>query len=144
VAKRKPSLRGRVWSRADECCEYCHLAQAYDPLPFHVEHVISKKHRGRTVLSNLALSCAVCNLCKASNIAGLDDLTGELTRLFNPRIDVWSEHFAWDGPLLVGTTAIGRTTVEVLGINQPERVRLRRFLLRMGVFPPRWDPTESA
>ena len=62
--------------------------------------------------------------------------TGELTRLYNPRVDVWYEHFAWEGPVLIGKTSIGRTTVAVLSINQPERVRLRRLLIRLNVFPP--------
>jgi HNH endonuclease len=136
VAKRRASLRERVWSRAGGCCEYCQLPQVYDSLPFHVEHIISKKHRGPTVFANLALSCPGCNLGKASNIAGRDVQTGELTRLFHPRTDIWAEHFTWDGPLLVGTTAIGRTTVEVPVINEPERVRLRNLLIGLGVFPP--------
>lgn len=97
--------------------------------------MISKKHRGRSVAGNLALSCSGCNLGKASNIAGLDGRTGKLTRLFHPRIDVWAEHFRWNGPRLVGTTAIGRTTVDVLNINHPERVRLRKLLIRLRVFP---------
>jgi HNH endonuclease len=132
-----------VWSRAGGCCEYCQLPQVYDPLPFHIEHVISKKHRGRTVTGNLALSCPACNLSKASNIAGLDDETGELTRLFNPRTDMWDEHFTWKGPVLVGTTSIGRTTVVVLGINHPERVRLRSLLIRLRVFPPQRHARKS-
>ena len=125
----------QVRSRAGNRCEYCQLPQAYDPIPFHIEHVIAKKHRGRTLASNLALSCAGCNLSKSSNIAGIDERTGGLTRLFNPRIDVWAEHFTWHGAVLVGTTPIGRTTVMVLDINHPERVRLRRILIRLGVFP---------
>jgi hypothetical protein len=90
-------------------------------------------------MSNLAASCASCNLRKASNIAGLDDVTGVLTRLFHPRIDEWTDHFIWDGPRLVGLTAIGRTTSEVLGINHAERLRLRRLLIRMGVFTSEAD-----
>jgi hypothetical protein len=126
-----------VRSRAAECCEYCQLPQQYDPLLFHVEHIISKKHHGRTTADNLALSCGSCNLHKASNIAGLDTATGELTRLFNPRSDVWDEHFAWDGPALVGITIVGRTTLDVLCINHPERLRLRSLLIELGVFPPK-------
>ena len=88
------------------------------------------------MIGNLALSCSGCNLYKASNIAGLDHETGRLTRLFHPRTDVWDEHFAWEGSVLVGKTSIGRTTVEVLNINHPERVRLRKLLIRLRVFPP--------
>jgi hypothetical protein len=136
VAKRKRSIRDRVWSRAGGCCEYCQLPQQHDPLPFHVEHIISRKHRGRSAANNLALCCASCNLHKASNIAGIDEATGDLTRLFNPRVDVWIEHFSWVGPELIGVTPIGRTTVNVLVMNHFERIRLRRLLMELGVFPP--------
>jgi hypothetical protein len=56
--------------------------------------------------------------------------------LFNPRRRRWSAHFAWDGPRLVGKTAIGRTTIRVLNMNHPEAVRLRRLLIEAGLFPP--------
>ena len=62
-------------------------------------------------------------------MAGYDPETDRLFPLFNPRHDVWSEHFAWDGPTLVGLTPIGRTTISVLRINQPERVEHRRLLV---------------
>jgi hypothetical protein len=137
-AARKPSLRERVVARAGGCCEYCQLPQEYDPLPFHVEHVISRKHRGPTVTGNLALSCPGCNLCKASNVAGLDPKTGKLSRLFHPRTDAWDEHFRWDGAMVVGITSVGRTTVDVLSINDAERIRLREHLIELAVFPP--DP----
>jgi hypothetical protein len=139
VAKRKrarpPSLRERIRSVSGGCCEYCRLPQNHDPLPFHIEHVIAKKHRGPTRFENLALACAACNLFKASNIAGLDPTSRKLTRLFHPRVDDWNDHFEWEGPLLVGLTAIGRTTVEVLNINAHERVSLRRLLIRLDEFP---------
>jgi len=37
---------------------------------------------------------------------------------------------------LSGLTPIGRVTIEVLGINQPEAVKVRRELRREGLFPP--------
>jgi hypothetical protein len=58
-----------------------------------------------------------------------------MMRLFHPRRDVWLEHFQWDGPYLRGRTAIGRTTIEVLNVNLPERVETRRLLIRAGLFP---------
>ena len=57
-----------------------------------------------------------------------------MTRLYNPRADLWTEHFRWNGALLVGTTAIGQTTIDVLEINYPEGVRLRRLLIELGAF----------
>lgn len=45
--------------------------------------------------------------------------------LFHPRRDNWTEHFLWVGPELKGLTAIGRATIVVLAINNPEVVSLR-------------------
>ena len=97
-----------VHERARECCEYCRLPQAYSVLTFEVDHVIARKHGGRTVPGNLALSCFYCNSPKGRNIAGLDPRTGRLTRLFHPRRHRWARHFRWDGPVLVGRTPVGR------------------------------------
>ena len=103
---------------------------------FPLDHIIAQQHGGETTSENLALSCPHDNYYKGPNIAGLDPLTGRRTRLFNPRRRRWSAHFAWDGPRLVGKTAIGRTTIRVLNMNHPEAVRLRRLLIEAGLFPP--------
>ena len=127
------ALRQLVWDRAAGTCEYCRLPQRLDILPFQIDHVISIKHHGPTSADNLALSCYNENAYKGPNIAGIDVVTGQLTRLFNPRQDDWNEHFSWLGPELVGRTAVGRTTIDVLNINLPERVEHRRLLIRAGV-----------
>ncbi len=75
-----------------------------------------------------------CNRFKGPNIAGLDPETGELVRLFHPRADNWTEHFMWDGPELKGRTQIGRVTIAVLFINDPEVISLRRALREERVF----------
>ena len=72
-------------------------------------------------------------------MAGYDPLSGELVPLFNPRVDEWSAHFYWDGAVLAGLTPIGRTTVDVLKINEPERVEHRQLLIATGD----WQPAES-
>jgi hypothetical protein len=82
--------------------------------------IISEKHHGPTIESNLANECLYCNSFKGSDISDLDPITGKLTPLFNPRRQRWSRHFRWDGPLLVGRTTIGRTTIRVLQINCEE------------------------
>jgi hypothetical protein len=48
-----------------------------------------------------------------------------LTPLFNPRTQRWEDHFALRGPLIMGQTAVGRTTVRVLNMNDRLRVELR-------------------
>jgi len=103
-------------------------------VPFEIDHVIARKHHGRTLASNLALACWYCNSFKGSDIAGLDPLTGKLTRLFNPRRHQWAWHFRWNGPELMGKTAIGRTTIQLLQINCEEAVILRESLIAEGLF----------
>ncbi len=126
-----------VRRRAGRRCEYCRLHEADDPLfAFHIEHIVPKQHGGKDTLGNLALACHQDNLHKGPNLAGLDPRTRKLTRLFNPRRHKWTTHFRWDGPVLVAKTAIGRTTVYVLGMNLPHRVALREILIAAGRFPP--------
>jgi hypothetical protein len=56
--------------------------------------------------------------------------------LFNPRRHKWDRHFRWRGPFLVGRTPIGRVTVGVLALNDPNAVRVRMELIDEGVFQP--------
>ena len=131
------SLRQSVLERARGCCEYCQLPRQFTTLPHQLDHIIAQKHGGATTSENLCLACYFCNGYKGPNIAGIDRETGQLCHLFHPRRDAWEEHFHWDGPILVGTTPLGRATVAVLRINLPERVEHRRLLIVGGVFPPR-------
>ena len=129
-------LRRLVCTRANYLCEYCHLPQELFPAAlFHIDHVIPKQHGGSDGPRNRALSCSRCNLNKGPNLATRDGITGRLIPLFNPRRQRWSRHFCWRGPKLVGHSAIGRATIKILGINQPDRVDLRRNLREEGLFP---------
>jgi len=119
------ATRSHVRRRANERCEYCQLKSEDDPLPFHIEHIIPKKHRGTSELDNLALACHQCNLHKGSNLSGLDPDTSELIQLFNPRVQNWSEHYCYSGPSIRGLTSVGKTTVFVLDMNEESRVKLR-------------------
>jgi hypothetical protein len=121
--------------RACDSCEYCRLPDEFDPLPFAVDHIRPQYKYGPTAAGNLCVSCFSCNTFKAVNFADHDPESGDLTRLFHPRDDDWDTHFAWDGPVLQVLTAIGRTTIDVLRINLPERVEHRRLLLELDVFP---------
>jgi hypothetical protein len=127
------TTRHLVRQRADNRCEYCQLHQSNESaLPFHLDHVIAIKHRGSDDMENLALACGVCNRAKGTDLAGIDPDSGTLTRLFNPRTDLWADHFFRDGPLILGKSAIGRATVWVLQMNVEQRVELRTLLLRLG------------
>ena len=87
--------------------------------------ILPRKHGGTDDLDNLALACIKCNLHKGSNVAGYDPDTSALTGLFHPRCHRWEDHFRWDGVLLTGKTATGRTTLHVLQMNSDEQVQLR-------------------
>jgi hypothetical protein len=105
-----------------------------DYLAFHVEHVIAKKHGGTDDPEMLCYACSECNFAKGPNVAGL--LRGKLYPLFNPRTQSWTRHFEWDQTTLLGKTATGIVTVQVLNINKSSRVMLRENLLFEGRFPP--------
>lgn len=122
-----------IRERAGNVCEYCRLPQAASPLRFVIDHVIARQHQGSDASENLALCCGRCNRHKGPNISGIDLDTGQMTRLFHPRQDRWSEHFKWEDVTLVGLTPIGRATVAVLAINQPAQLVVRRTLRQQGI-----------
>lgn len=129
------ALANEVRRRARHACEYCRMPQAFYRTPFELDHIIALQHQGPTILGNLALSCLHCNSHKGPNIAGIDPLTRKLPPLFDPRRHKWERHFRWRGPLLVGRTAIGRTTILVLAMNDRELVEVRQALMAEGEFP---------
>ncbi len=127
-------LRRQVVNRAKNICEYCLIHEDDTFFGCHVDHIISEKHGGLTVESNLALACAVCNLRKGSDIASLTS-DGFLTRLYHPRTDVWTEHFALSGALIEPLTAIGEVTVSLLQLNVSERILERQELRETERYP---------
>jgi hypothetical protein len=129
------ATRTIVWDRAQSRCEYCLIHQDVCELSHHVEHILAKKHGGPDAASNLCLSCERCNLFKGSDLTGIDPTSGDIVRLFNPREQVWSEHFELRGPLIVGLTPEGRATVRVLSMNAGQRLQLRAALVAHGLYP---------
>jgi len=129
------SRRERITRRAGNRCEYCHLAQEWEPFAiFHIEHVIAQQHLDNDSDDNLCLACSHCNLHKGPNLAGLDPLHPDtLVALYHPRRDNWEDHFVWNGASLQGKTPMGRATIHVLAINSAERVELREELIDEGV-----------
>jgi len=127
------ALRSLVCRRAGDVCEYCRLPQAASRIArFHVEHVIARQHGGQTEPNNLALACSYCNFHKGPNIAAIVPEFVRLVPLFNPRRDDWADHFVWEESIVVGRTAIGRATVELLAMNDWQRVEVRENLQALG------------
>ncbi len=121
-----------VRRRAEDRCEYCRLRQEHSAVPHQVEHIIARQHGGTDDIENLALACHRCNLHKGPNLSGIDPLTGSVQVLFHPRRDRWEDHFAYRGVYVQGLSATGRTTVDVLALNDARRMGLRKELLELG------------
>ena len=103
---------------------------------FHVDHIISVKLDGDESLHNLCLACPDCNRFKGPIVAALDPLTEEPTRLYNPRVQNWDDHFELNVDIsIAGLTAAGRATTEVLRMNLPRRVFERYEAWMRGAYP---------
>jgi hypothetical protein len=126
------SIRASVATRASSRCEYCQIHSDDEAFTFHVEHIIALKHGGSSLLDNLAFACQHCNLHKGSNLAGIDPETGVITAMFHPREQSWKEHFSFDRFQIRGLTPAGRATVQVLAMNDSDRVQLRAMIGRSG------------
>jgi len=122
------ALRQVVRLQADGRCEYCRISERLTLAEHEIDHVIAVKHGGKTVAANLALCCTVCNRFKGSDIASIDPESGQITPLFHPRNDRWEDHFQVRDGELLGLTARGRVTVQLLRMNRPARIRERQLL----------------
>jgi hypothetical protein len=131
-------IRLSVAQRAQFCCEYCWSQQKYSPDYFSVEHIIPRIKNGTNLLPNLAYACLACNGHKYAHIEAIDPVSGILSPLYNPRIDIWEQHFRWshDFAFLTGITAIGRATIAKLKLNRESVVNLRIVLENIGKHPP--------
>jgi hypothetical protein len=120
-------------------CEYCGLSQVTQVATFPVDHVIPISAGGKTEGDNLALACPRCNAAKWTHISAVDADTGELFRLFDPRSDIWSDHFQWsvaDQTWLEARTPVAKVTIELLDLNSQHRLQIRHWLVAIGLHPP--------
>jgi hypothetical protein len=136
----KVSLERLIRRRARNRCEYCHLPAAISLRPFQIDHIIARQHEGPTNSGNLAFCCPFCNAYKGPNIAGIDPETHRAVGLFNPRRDIWADHFVLrSNGVISGLTRVGRTTVSVLNMNNIDMVELRNELILEGIMKPETD-----
>jgi hypothetical protein len=126
-------IRAIVRYRAGKRCEYCHKPDKYGAYPFHVDHIIARKHKGEDDLENLAWACFECNVNKGTDIASYNEM-GILIPLFNPRTQQWNDHFVFEDAWLKAKTDIGQITIEILQINHEEQLELRKTLMESGLF----------
>jgi hypothetical protein len=140
MSKDRPSakLRRLVKRRAGDCCEYCRSQEGFCPESFSTEHIIPRSRAGPTLEENLAHSRQGCNSRKSDKIEGRDPASNCIVPLFHPRLQRWSDHFAWDSSWtrIVGLTPTGRATIEELDRNREGLVNLRQALHRLNLHPP--------
>ncbi len=115
-------LRSEVALRASYCCEYCLIDELKTGLFCEVDHIIGIKHNSPTDSSNLACACFNCNRNKGSDLASIDWDTSEIVRFYNPRSDIWSEHFRFDSFYIAATTQIGKVTAIIFRFNDRKRL----------------------
>ncbi|PZV12126.1 MAG: HNH endonuclease [Leptolyngbya sp.] len=130
------SLRRLAIQRADNRCEYCGISQIGQVATFHIDHIVPVVAGGETAAENLALACVSCSLRKGAR-QKLEDLeTSEIVSVFNPRQQIWKEHFAWNGVQIVGLTSTGRATIQALDLNRLTMLAIRAEEELLGRHPP--------
>jgi hypothetical protein len=129
-----PELRQAIADRAKLLCEYCLIAEADTFYGCEVDHIISLKHGGSSEADNLAYACALCNRSKGSDIGSIST-TGEFIRFFNPRTDLWSDHFRLESAAIHPLTTIGEVTAHILEFNNSARLHEREEMIRFGKYP---------
>ncbi|MUG98427.1 HNH endonuclease [Scytonema sp. UIC 10036] len=133
-------IERRVRKDARNRCGYCLSPQHLVMARLEIEHIIPISKGGSNDESNLWLACPLCNGYKSDKTTGVDPETAEKIELFNPRTQVWSEHFYWseDGLCIVGKTPTGRATVVVLHLSDdPDAIEVRSYWVSAGWHPPK-------
>lgn len=127
--------RKKIAERANYICEYCRLPELFVMLKFQIEHIISLQHGGKSILSNLAYSCPICNSNKGPNIGTIVENEEDFVQFYHPRKHLWHEHFDVRNGLILPKTKIGAGTIKILNFNYFERVVERKMLIEAGMFP---------
>ena len=132
-------LDQRIRADARNRCGYCLSPQRLVMARLEIEHIIPVGLGGTDEESNLWLSCPLCNRAKGQRIAAADPESRIVVPLFNPRTQLWSEHFCWsvDGLRIVGLTSSGRATVAALHLaDDPDAIEVRSYWIAAGWHPP--------
>ena len=142
MPKISKNIREQVRKRALGYCEYCLSPSGFSPDTFQIDHIIPLSIQANSHPNNLAFACGGCNGHKYNKTQDVDPLTNQLSPLFNPRNHNWHKHFQWneDETIILGTTNIGRATVEALDLNRQTNINLRKLLLLAGLHPPERYP----
>ena len=132
-------LERRIREAAQNRCGYCRSPQHLVMARLEIEHIIPLSKGGGNDEDNLWLACPLCNRYKGNKTEAVDPVTGQEVALFNPRSQIWREHFRWseDGLRIIGLTPVGRATVVALHLSDdPDALLVRSYWVLAGWHPP--------
>ena len=132
-------LRDKVRKSAKYRCGFCLFQENYSHTTFQIDHIIPIVKDGTNDEENLWLVCETCNRAKSDKIEGFDSVTNQSVPIFNPRTQIWHEHFEWsdDYNRIVGKTPTGRVTVIELNLNKERIIKVRKNWVSVGWHPPK-------
>ncbi len=98
-----PALRRELATEAGTRWGYCLSDEALSGAPLSVDHIVPVAAGGLTIRENLWLVCRSYKEFKGARTHADDPVTGKSAPVFNPRTQVWTEHFRWseDGTLVI-------------------------------------------
>ncbi|HAG82081.1 MAG TPA: HNH endonuclease [Cyanobacteria bacterium UBA12227] len=129
----------RVRPTARNRCGYCLSPQHLVMARLEIEHIVPLSKGVSNDESNLWLACPICNRHKSDKTTAIDPETGKTVTLFNPRTQIWFEHFQWtdDGIRIVGKTPTGRATVAAIHLSDDlDALEVRSYWVLAGWHPP--------
>jgi hypothetical protein len=120
----------------------------------HCESTATTEYRARMALGYRRFRCGDCQRAfnerggtpfNCACVDGEDPVSGQAVALFNPRAQVWADHFQWSEQRpfeIEGITAYGRATVVRLQMNPPDLVGIRHLLAELGLSWRAEEPRE--
>jgi HNH endonuclease len=129
----------RVRQAAHNRCGYCLSPQHLAMARLEIEHIIPLARGGSDDEPNLWLACPIYNGHKSDKTEAVDPETGRTVKLFNPRAQIWADHFQWaeDGIRILGKTPIGRATVGAIHLSDdPDALAVRGYWIVAGWHSP--------
>lgn len=131
-------LKNRIRQEARNRCGYCLTPQEIVSMLLEIEHLHPIAEGGTDTEENLWLACRNCNGFKHAKTYAVDPQNNSETAIFNPRKQVWNEHFEFseNKTEISGKTACGRATVIALRLNLEQAVNARKVWVSAGWYPP--------
>jgi hypothetical protein len=133
------TLDKEIRTEARNRCGYCLGEQKYILAWLEIEHIYPRAKGGTSEKENLWLACPFCNAFKSSQTHSTDPKTKRKVSLFNPRTQIWKNHFEFgsDKVTIIGKTMCGRATVKALKLNNELAFETRKHWVSVGWYPPR-------